>query len=528
VKQAWQQERIGSNALQSTWASLSHIAGSLKNWSRDSFGSVRRQIQQFEKKLRMLREAPVSADGLAKEKEIEQSMCELFEREEIMAHQRSRVEWLREGDRNTDFFHVKASARKKTNRIDVLVRDDGSKCEDQDGIKQLVHTFYERLFSSEPSVSMDEVLEAIPTKVDSQMNESLCVGYSNEEIRAALFQMGPTKSPGPDGFPARFDVLSDSRDLIQQEVCDAVRGFLGGEDIPEGFCDSVIVLISKVSRAKHLSKLRPISLCNVLYKLAAKVLANRLKNLLPDIISEYQSAFVPDRLITDSAFIAYECLDTVRKQRNNSPFFVLKIDMMKAYDRIECEYLHGCLSGLGFADIWISSVMRCVTTARYAVKVNGELTSPVVPSRGIRQGDPISPYLFLLCMEGLSCLLQKMEDLGVLQGLRNGKQGPPISHLLFADDSIVFACSDDRSVSTLKEVLNKYCDASGQRINLQKYYVFFGHKCVDPIKQRVKASLEVGNEVLQDSYLGMPTEVARAASASFKFLPDRVWRSVTG
>jgi hypothetical protein len=121
-----------------------------------------------------------------------------------------------------------------------------------------------------------------------------------------------------------------------------------------------------------------------------------------------------------------------------------------------------------------------------------------------------------------------MEDLGVLQGLRNGKQGPPISHLLFADDSIVFACSDDRSVSTLKEVLNKYCDASGQRINLQKYYVFFGHKCVDPIKQRVKASLEVGNEVLQDSYLGMPTEVARAASASFKFLPDRVWRSVTG
>jgi hypothetical protein len=201
--------------------------------------------------------------------------------------------------------------------------------------------------------------------------------------------------------------------------------------------------------------------------------------------------------------------------------------MMKAYDRIEWAYLHGCLNKLGFATEWISSVMRCVTTARYAVKVNGELTTPVVPSRGIRQGDPISPYLFLMCTEGLSCLLQKKEGLGEIQGLRNGRQGPPISHLLFADDSIFFARSDDRSVSTLKGALNLYCEASGQRINLQKSSLFFGNKCQDDVKQRVKVSLDVQNEILQDSYLGMPTEIARAASSSFKFLSDRVWRSVT-
>jgi hypothetical protein len=103
--------------------------------------------------------------------------------------------------------------------------------------------------------------------------------------------------------------------------------------------------------------------------------------------------------------------------------------------------------------------MRCVTTTRYAVKVNGELTPPVVPSRGIRQGDPISPYLFLLRTEGLSCLLQKKDGLGELHGLRNGRQGPPIFHLLFADDSIFFATSDSRSVNSLKDVLNKYCAA---------------------------------------------------------------------
>jgi hypothetical protein len=300
-----------------------------------------------------------------------------------------------------------------------------------------------------------------------------------------------------------------------------VRSFLGGAEIPEGFCDSVIVLIPKVTSAKHLSKFRPISLCNVLYKIASKVVANRLKIFLPDIVSEFQSAFVPGRLIIDSALIAFECLQTVRRQKSKSPFFALKIDMMKAYDRVEWCYLHGCLSKLGFAPGWIDSVMRCVTSARYAVKVNGDLTSPVVPSRGIRQGDPISPYLFLLCTEGLSCLLQKKEGLGELQGLRNGRQGPSISHLLFADDSIFFARSDPQSVDTLKGVLDTYCEASGQKINLQKSSVFFGNKCQDTVKLQVKSKLEVTNEVLQDSYLGMLLRLMACSKQSLCVVNDQ-------
>jgi hypothetical protein len=367
---------------------------------------------------------------------VERELCELFEREEVMAKQRSRVEWLKEGDRNTSFFHGRASARRCTIKIKALVREDGSRCTDTAEIKVQVENFYGNLFSSEPRDSTESIIDSMNGKVSDDMNISLCKPYTNEEIKTALFQMGPTKAPGPDGFPALF--YQTHWNFLEQEVCNAVRGFLEGEAMPEGFCDSVIVLIPKVSNPDNLKNFRPISLCNVLYKIASKVVANHLKLILPVIISEHQSAFVPGRLITDNALIAYECLHTIRKQQAKKPFFALKIDMMKAYDRVEWSYLHDCLEKLGFAPPWIQSVMRCVTTVHYAVKVNGDLTNSVIPSRGIRQGDPISPYLFLLCTEGLSCLLRQQELEGRLQGIHNGRQGPTISHLLFADDSIFF------------------------------------------------------------------------------------------
>uniref|UniRef100_A0A8I6Y3E3 Reverse transcriptase domain-containing protein n=1 Tax=Hordeum vulgare subsp. vulgare TaxID=112509 RepID=A0A8I6Y3E3_HORVV len=525
VDASWDCHRVDANPIHSVWTNLNHVAGKLKVWSRASFGSVSRDIKRMERALHYLRRHSMSGSNLREEQQLERQLCELFEREEIMARQRSRVEWLRAGDRNTAFFHSKATARRRTNRILALARDDGSVCTSPTEIKGMVHTWCENLFTAEPSASMDAVLEAIPSRVDDARKADLCKDYSNEEIKVALFQMGPTKAPGPDGFPAMFYQVH--WELLKDMVCDAVRSFLGGDAIREGFCDSVIVLIPKVSNAKHLSKFRPISLCNVLYKIASKVVANRLKLVLPDITSEFQSAFVPGRLITDSALIAFECIHSIRRQSGRQPFFALKLDLLKAYDRIEWEYLHACLLRLGFAEAWVNSVMRCVTSTRYAVRVNGELTSPVVPSRGIRQGDPISPYLFVLCTEGLSCLMQQKEGLGVLQGIRNGRQGPSISHLLFADDSIFFARSDHRTVQALKSFINSYCHASGQKVNLQKSSIFFGHSCPPTIKAEVMHQLEVTNEGMQDFYLGMPTAVARASTSSFNFLTDRVWQSVT-
>lgn len=482
LKQAWSAGRACLSSLSSTWESLKGVAGSLRSWSKEAFGSIRKKIGKMERRLASIRASQASPASLSEEKHIESQLCELFEREEIMECQRSRVDWLKAGDRNTEFFQARASARRKTNRIRSVLREDGSTCNSQGQIKDLVQSFYEKLFTSEPRPTADEVLQAIPHKVTAEMNADLCKSYSDEEIKAALFQMGPTKAPGPDGFPALF--YQHHWNFLGEDICQAVRGFLLGRPIPEGFCDSVIVLIPKTVRPKHLKNFRPISLCNVLYKIASKVLANRLKSLLPVVVSETQSAFVPGRLITDNALIAYECLHTIRKQRVKKPFFALKIDMMKAYDRVEWSYLHQCLTKLGLAPSWIDTVMRCVTNVRYAVRVNGELTQPVIPSRGIRQGDPISPYLFFLCTEGLSGLLFQKEACGKLHGIRNGRHGPSISHLLFADDSIFFAKSDPQSVASLEATLSSYYAGSGQAINKDKSAVFFGNHCPAEVKDR--------------------------------------------
>ena len=224
VEELWQTQKHGPSSLNNSWETLKKISDGLKCWSRNSFGSVSKEIKNLEKRLAAIRKQNDGIISYKEERDIEKRLCELFEREEIMARQRSRIDWLKEGDRNTAFFHARATARRRTNRIKILKRADGSKCNEQKEIMRMVHDFYSNLFSSEQYPSLHEVLEAIPRKVDEEMNESLMQEYSNEEIKRDLFQMGPMKAPGPDGFPTFF--YQKHWDLLEQDICEAVRGFL--------------------------------------------------------------------------------------------------------------------------------------------------------------------------------------------------------------------------------------------------------------------------------------------------------------
>lgn len=257
VERLWLDGFAGPKNLQTTWENLNKLAGSLHMWSKKTFGSIRSEIKKLERRLVQLRSASTTRTYSQEEKDIERRLCKLFEREEIMARQRSRVDWLHEGDRNTSFFHARASARRRTNKIKYLLKPDGSKCEDQHEMENMARCFYMNLFSTEPQRA-SSVLETIRTYIDQQTNDFLCKPCSDEEIKNALFQMGPTKAPGPDGFPALF--YQRHWNLLHDEICTAIRSFLAGEEIPDGLCDTTIVLIPKVSRPEHLTNFRPISL----------------------------------------------------------------------------------------------------------------------------------------------------------------------------------------------------------------------------------------------------------------------------
>jgi hypothetical protein len=207
-------------------------------------------------------------------------------------------------------------------------------------------------------------------------------------------------------------------------------------------------------------------------------------------------------------------------------YCALKLDISEAYDRVEWPYLFAIMERLGFSKKWIDVITKCITSVSFSVLFNGERLEEFKPSRGIRQGDPISPYLFLICAEGLSCLLNSNSHQE--RGIILAKNAPRISHLLFADDSILFFKASVREAEEIESLLAAYCDASGQRINYDKSSIYFSKKCSKTSKEEIKGKVRVYNEALTERYLGLPTDVGRSKNGAFKYLKDQIWNKVQG
>ncbi|KAL5577135.1 hypothetical protein UlMin_018834 [Ulmus minor] len=246
------------------------------------------------------------------------------------------------------------------------------------------------------------------------------------------------------------------------------------------------------------------------------------------IISQEQSAFILSRLISDNVIIGFECLHAIKRRKTKKNYMALKLDMEKAYDRVEWDFIQRVMDKLGFSTGWINKIMACISFVSYSFQFNGQRFGHLNPSRGLRQGDPLSPYLFLLCGEGLFSLLHQYEQSGRLQGLKCGLRGPIIYHLLFADDSLLFLEANSSNCAALKEVLNIYEAASGQAVNLSKSAVCFGPKLVEEEAASMVAILGVSRVRCHEKYLGLPCFTGKNKQGLFSSIGDRVWNKLSG
>ena len=202
----------------------------------------------------------------------------------------------------------------------------------------------------------------------------------------------------------------------------------------------------------------------------------------------------------------------------------IKLDISKAYDWVEWEYLKDIMRKRGFCERWISLVMMCVTTVSYKVLINGKPRGKITPLRGLHQGDPISPYLLLLCAEGLSALIRKKESMGQLRGVGESKQAPLVLYLFFADDSIIFCRATMEECKQVAKVLDTYEKESGQKINKDKTSLFFSKNTRADIQNGVKDTFNA--QILQQhkKYLGLPSMVGRGKKKAFNRIKDQVGR----
>ena len=226
--------------------------------------------------------------------------------------------------------------------------------------------------------------------------------------------------------------------------------------------------VPKLSGSYTAHQFRLISLYNIFYKIISKILANRLKVHMHKIISPFQSAFVPKRNIQNNTILAHELLHSFKSKRGKGGFMFLKMDMEKAFDRMEWSFLLAILKQLGFSSIWIAWVRICISSASFSISLNGSPYGHFTSERGLRQGDPLSPFHFILGSEALSRLLLSEESKGSLKGLRIARNCAPINHLLFVDDLILFRKASISEAACFKSCLDKYCCWSGQSINASK------------------------------------------------------------
>lgn len=401
----WNEYRVEGWAGFRLKEKLKLMKADLREWNKSVFGIIEKQIESTRLDVEALDKVD-DTFGLETEEIIRRNKCtaELTRAMiwwDSFMSQKARIKWLNEGDVNSSFFHSWINKRAKQRGIEAVLVDNRW-LETAGEIKEAATPHFKNQFKAKRLFRPQIPMDLFEKRLSNVEIEVLDARFTEDEIKEAIWGCDSNKSPGPDGFSFAF--IKENWCNMKGEVMQMMEEFFEHGRIVKGLNSSFIVLIPKKEGSKSFEEYRPISLIGCLYKIIAKTLANRLSKVLDVVISENQSAFVGGRQILDGIVILNEMMDEAKKRKIKRAFF--KVDFAKAYDTVDWDFLDDMLKGLNFSTKWRKWVRECVASASSSVLINGSPSDVFNHERGIRQGDPMSPFLFLIVAEGL-CLLVK-------------------------------------------------------------------------------------------------------------------------
>ncbi|WKA11259.1 hypothetical protein VitviT2T_028778 [Vitis vinifera] len=523
VRNWWQGIDVRGSASYKLATKMKEIKQKLKVWNREVFGKLESNksaaLQQVEFWDREENERILTMEESELKKEAKENYKKWVITEETHWRQLSREIWLKEGDRNTGFFHRMASAHRRNNCME-RIKINGEWFLEEQEIREGIANAFKELLSEDTGWKAD-IGSLRLDQISQEEAEILERPFTEEEIHGALMEMNGDKAPGPDGFTLAF--WQSCWEFIKEKIIEMFKEFYDHSSFLKSLNNTFLVLIPKKCGAEDLGDFRPISLLGGLYKLLAKVLANRLKRVVGKVVSNSQNAFVRGRQILDASLIANEVIDSWQKRKEKG--LICKLDIEKAYDNINWKFLLKVLQKMGFGSKWVGWMRSCLSSAKFSVMVNGVPAGFFPSPKGLRQGDPLSLYLFVMGMEVLDVLIRRAVEGGFLSGcnIRGGSEPPlHISHLFFADDTIIFCEARKDHLTHLSWILFWFEAALGLKINLAKSEIIPVGEVVGMEELAVELGCRVGS--LPSQYLGLPLGVLNRAPYMWDGVEERVRR----
>eukprot|EP00253_Pinus_taeda_P009046 PITA_09046 len=451
------------------------------NWAKEKNRKESEQLTSIEAELLSLQDDRnlgfISGEEKTRLIELENQKANILRLREESNRLRSRAIWLKVGDENTKFFQNYAKGRKVSNTIWNLPMLEGGLANTFNKLSQLGTNHFRSIYKSPPGTNLAEIINLanhFPRFVNEEDAEELTAPVTMDELEGTLKWFKKDKSPRPDGWTIEFYLTFF--ELLGQDLLRVVEESRSSGCLYHAINSTFIALIPKSDSPSSFDDYRPISLCNCLYKIISKIIANRLRPILSKHIAPQQFAFLEDRQIHEAIGSAQEALHSIWSRHLKC--ILLKIDLSKAFDRVSWLYIKMFLIHLGFPLALINWIMACIMTPSYSVLINGSASHFFHSERGLRQGCPLSPLLFLLVMEGLSRLIIAAKREGTLSGLRI-TYDCYLTPLLFVDDVLILLDGNIRDSLTFSRILQLFMKATGMMVNQQKSTITFSRTSVN-------------------------------------------------